>query len=112
MRALWVAGNEYLQETAPWSAIKSDPARAAVVVRTAINLVAVIAAASAPIIPFTAEKIAAALRETWPAPWPDAGALDAIPAGRKVATPDVLFRKIEPADLAAWSHRFGAPGGE
>jgi len=32
--ALWVLGNEYLQAAAPWTAIKSDPARAAAVVRT------------------------------------------------------------------------------
>ena len=31
---LWVLGNEYLQEAAPWTAIKTDRDRAAVVVRT------------------------------------------------------------------------------
>ena len=25
LRALWVLGNEYLQEAAPWTAIKTDP---------------------------------------------------------------------------------------
>ena len=39
LRALWVLGNEYLQEAAPWTAIKTDPERAAVIVRTALNLV-------------------------------------------------------------------------
>ena len=35
LRALWVLGNEYLQEAAPWTAIKSDPDRAAVIVACA-----------------------------------------------------------------------------
>ena len=31
LRAIWVAGNEYLQEAAPWSAFKEDPEKAALV---------------------------------------------------------------------------------
>jgi methionyl-tRNA synthetase len=110
LRALWAAGNEYLQAAAPWTAIKSDPERAAVIVRTALNLAALYARVSAPVIPFTAEKIAAALGEPWPADWPGADAgveLSRLPTGRRVATPEVLFRKIEDADVAAWSDRFG-----
>ncbi|HEY1447422.1 MAG TPA: methionine--tRNA ligase [Caulobacteraceae bacterium] len=110
LRALWAAGNEYLQAAAPWTAIKSDPERAAVIVRTALNLAALYARVSAPVIPFTAEKIAAALGEPWPADWPGADAgveLSRLPPGRRVATPEVLFRKIEDADVAAWSDRFG-----
>ena len=38
-RALWVLANGYIQEQAPWTTIKSDPARAAVTTRTALNLV-------------------------------------------------------------------------
>ena len=64
LRALWVTGNTYLQEAAPWTAIKTDPDRAAVIVRTAINLVALIARVSAPVIPFAAETIALALSRT------------------------------------------------
>src|SRR5262249_16852759 len=37
-RALWVAGNEYLQAAAPWTAIKTDQAAAAIGVRTGLNL--------------------------------------------------------------------------
>ncbi len=114
LRALWVLGNEYLQEAAPWTAIKTDPARAAVIVRTAINLVGLIARVSAPVIPFTAETIAAALGEAYPGAWPDAGAaaveLSRIPAGRAITTPPVLFRKIEETDTAAWAERFGGAG--
>jgi len=110
LRALWVLGNEYLQAAAPWTAIKTDRDRAAVIVRTAINLVCLYAQVSAPIIPFTAETIALALGETWPLYWPLSNAeaqLARIPAGRVFTTPPVLFKKIEEADLAVWSERFG-----
>jgi methionyl-tRNA synthetase len=109
LRALWVAGNEYLQEAAPWSAIKTDPARAAMVVRTALNLAALFARVSAPIIPFAAETIAAALGEPYPPTWPGsdvAAELSRVPAGRRITTPPVLFRKIEDAEVAAWTERF------
>jgi methionyl-tRNA synthetase len=113
LRALWAHGNEYLQAAAPWSAIKTDPDRAAVIVRTALNLAALFARVSAPVIPFTAEKILLALGEPWPAPWPSADAraeLSRLEEGRRITTPDILFRKIEEADIAAWSERFGGEG--
>jgi methionyl-tRNA synthetase len=110
LRALWVAGNEYLQAAAPWSAIKTDPNRAAVIVRTALGLAALYARVSAPVVPFAAEKIASALGEQWPPAWPGQDArveLSRLPVGRKVSIPEVLFRKIEDADIADWSQRFG-----
>ncbi len=110
VRALWVRGNEYLQEAAPWTAIKTDPERAAIIVRTGLNLAALFARVSAPFIPFAAEKIAEAFGETYPGPWPttDAAAeLGKLPAGRTIRAPDVLFKKIEDAQIAEWAERFG-----
>ena len=51
LRAIWVAGNEYLQEAAPWATFKEDPAPAAMQIRTALNLVRVYAVLSRPFIP-------------------------------------------------------------
>jgi methionyl-tRNA synthetase len=113
LRALWVLGNEYLQEAAPWTAIKTDPDRAAVVVRTALNLVGLFARVSAPVIPFSAEKIAEGVGEPYPPSWPslDAAAeLARIEPGRPIRTPEVLFAKIEDTQVAEWTERFaGAP---
>jgi methionyl-tRNA synthetase len=109
LRGLWVLGNEYLQAAAPWSAIREDPARAAMTVRTALNLAGLFARVSAPIIPFAAEAIAVALGEPFPPSWPSENAeaeLARIPAGRKVATPPVLFKKIEDTEIAEWTQRF------
>ena len=110
LRALWVVGNEYLQQAAPWTAIKTDPERAAVIVRTAINLVALFARVSAPVIPFTAEKIFDSVGEPYPPTWPSMNAeaeLTRLEAGRRISTPEVLFRKIEEGDVATWTERFG-----
>ena len=108
-RALWVLGNEYLTEAAPWTAIKSDPARAAQIVRTGINLVGLFACISAPFIPFAAEKIAEAVGEAYPPSWPSADAaadLARIEAGRPVKAPEVLFKKLEDAQMEAWTTQF------
>ncbi|WP_425990117.1 methionine--tRNA ligase [Brevundimonas sp. TWP2-3-2] len=108
LRAVWVLGNEYLQEAAPWTAFKTDVDRAAVGVRTGLNLVALFARIAAPVMPFSAGKIAAAVGETdlgWPAP--DAALLDQLPRGQTVAAAEVLFRKIEDVQVGEWSERFG-----
>jgi methionyl-tRNA synthetase len=101
VRAIWRLANAYLTEAAPWFAIKDDPARAATIVNTGINLVRVSALAAWPFIPSSAEKVLCSLGEAdGPVPWPK-GALSAIPAGRRIAVPPLLFPKIAVADLIA-----------
>ena len=110
VRALWVTGNEYLAEAAPWTAVKTDRDRAAVIVRTGLNLVRLFAAVSAPFIPFAATTIAQAVGEDAPAPWPDepaSKALARLTPSTPIKTPDVLFKKIDADMIATWSERFG-----
>jgi methionyl-tRNA synthetase len=110
-RALWVIGNEYLTQAAPWTAIKTDPDRAALGVRIGLNLVQLFAEVAAPFVPDAASRILAAFGRTlqdaaWPA-GPAAQLLDRLAPGRSVTAPEVLFRKIEDADIALWTERFG-----
>ncbi len=112
VRAAWVLGNEYLQVAAPWTALKTDRDAAAVGVRTGLNLVALFARLAAPILTFAAEKIAASVGATdlsWPSPDEDWTA--AVPVGRPVAHQGVLFTKIEDAQVAEWTERFGGAEG-
>ena len=112
LRQLWVLGNQYLTEAAPWTAIKTDRDRAAVAVRYGLNLVALFAKVSEPVIPFAAEKIALGVGETYPARWPaqdGTGLLTALEPGRPIQAPEVLFRKVEDAQVAEWRERFGGP---
>lgn len=112
LRSIWVAGNEYLQIAAPWTAIKEDRERAAAAVRCALNLIALFAALSRPVIPFTAEKLFAIFgldpdeASAWPAS--AAEALGRFKGGEKFTPPEVLFAKIEDDQIAAWRERFGA----
>ncbi|OYW35656.1 MAG: methionine--tRNA ligase [Brevundimonas sp. 12-68-7] len=111
LRAVWVLGNEYLQEAAPWTAFKTDVARSAVGVRTGLNLVALFARIAAPVMPFTAPTIAATVGEidlSWPSA--DQPLLDRLPRGQPVASAEVLFKKIEDSQVAEWSERFGGAG--
>ncbi|MBL0949091.1 methionine--tRNA ligase [Brevundimonas sp.] len=111
IRAAWVLGNEYLQVAAPWTAFKTDPERAATAVRFALNLVALFARLAAPVLPFTAPKIAASVGESdlsWPSA--DEDWLACVPVGRPVQAAEVLFRKIEDEQVAEWAARFGGEG--
>src|SRR6185436_19389557 len=98
LRAIWVAGNEYLTRAAPWTHIKTDRARAAAAVRMGLNLVHLFGHLAWPVIPSSAKKIHEAIQPA-PAiiPWPDkpmAQELDELEAGQAIQAPDVLFAKI------------------
>ncbi len=112
LRAIWVAGNEYLQAAAPWTAIKTDAQAAAVGVRVGLNLCALYAILAQPFIPDAAGAVLDALgvpadNRNWPSP-DDRGRFDALPRGHVITPPDVLFKKIEDSDVATWAERFGA----
>ena len=107
LRAIWVAGNEYLQSAAPWSTFKTDPETAAMQVRLALNLVRLYAVLSEPFIP----DAAAALMETMNTrdnTWPEdiATALGTLGAGHAFAVPEVTFRKITDDEVTEWQLRF------
>jgi methionyl-tRNA synthetase len=108
LRAVWVLGNEYLQVAAPWTVFKTDPVQAAASVRTALNLVALFARLAAPVIPSSAARIAVSVGAD-DLSWPESNAnlLDVLPRGQKVQATEVLFRKIEDAQVAEWAERFG-----
>ena len=112
-RALWVEGNEYLQRAEPWALMKSDPARAAAIVRFSLNLCRLYAIVSRPFIPDTSDTILRAFGiEDQAHDWPDAGrqefmaALSALPAGHPFAVPDNLFAKITDEAREAMAARF------
>ncbi len=112
LRGIWVAGNEYLQIAAPWTAIKEDKDKAAASVRCALNLIALFAALSRPVIPFTADKMFAifSLDPVEASRWPSsaAEALSRFKGGEAFPPPDVLFAKIEDEQVAEWREQFGA----
>ena len=107
LRAIWVAGNEYLQSAAPWSTFKEDPEAAAAQVRLGLNLIRLYAVLSAPFIPSTAARMMEAMQtsdDTWPSDV--AEALSHLTAGHEFSVPDVLFAKITDEQREEWQDRF------
>jgi methionyl-tRNA synthetase len=107
LRQLWVVGNEYLQAAAPWTAIKTDPARAAAITRFALNLIRLYAVVSRPFLPDASDAMLRALG-LGPEPWPAAAAeaLQTLPAGARFTVPDVLFAKLDDERREALETRF------
>ena len=107
LRAIWVAGNEYLQSAAPWATFKEDPETAAAQVRLGLNLIRLYAVLSAPFIPSTAARMMEAMQtsdDTWPSDV--AEALSHLTAGHEFSVPDVLFAKITDEQREEWQDRF------
>src|SRR5262249_2152049 len=114
LRAIWVAGNEYLTRAAPWTHIKTDRAKAAVGVRMGLNLVHVFAHLSWPVMPAMAKAIHEAIQpiagDGTIIPWPDrpmAQELDDLAPGQPIQPPEVLVAKISDEQIAEWKERFG-----
>ncbi|MEU6667024.1 methionine--tRNA ligase [Streptomyces sp. NPDC046727] len=115
LRALWSAGNSYLEEKAPWLEIKTDKEGAALTLRTAMNLIHLYAVVSEPLIPATAKTMRTAFSladDT--AAWvtaEEARALAFVPAGTPFTVPPVLFAKLTDEDLETYKERFGGEEG-
>ncbi|MFJ8507249.1 methionine--tRNA ligase [Streptomyces avermitilis] len=111
LRALWSAGNSYLEEKAPWLEIKTSPDGAALTLRTAMNLIHLYSVVSEPFIPASSK----AMRSAFALPddtaqWvtaDEAKALNSVPAGTPFTVPPVLFAKITDEDLESYKERFG-----
>ena len=107
LRAIWVAGNEYLQGAEPWAVFKTDPDRAAAIVRFALNLIRLYAVLAEPFVPDASSTVLDAMKDA-DAAWPtDVGTyLDGLKAGHAFTVPDVLFGKITDEERAALEARF------
>ncbi len=107
LRAIWAAGNEYLQEAAPWAAFKTDPERAAATIRFALNLIRLYAVLSEPFIPDASATILGAMK-TEARDWPDdvATAMNILTPGHEFTVPDVLFAKITDDARVEMEQRF------
>ncbi|MGW5332213.1 methionine--tRNA ligase [Streptomyces bauhiniae] len=111
LRALWSAGNSYLEEKAPWLEIKTDKDAAALTLRTAMNLIHLYAVVSEPFIPTSAAAMRAAFSlpddtATWTTR-EEATSLTSLPAGTPFTVPPVLFAKLTDEDLETYKARFG-----
>jgi methionyl-tRNA synthetase len=114
MRAIWVAGNEYMTRAAPWTHIKTDRAKAAVGVRMGLNLVHQFAHLLWPVMPDFARTIHECIQPVGyrggVIPFPDAPMaelLDDLTPGQPIKAPEALIAKISDEQVAEWKARFG-----
>ena len=112
LRRGWALANAYWEQSEPWKAVKADPAAAAVIFRTVINVLRVLAVLASPVIPASAGVVLEALGATergWPQADALADELGALAAGQPLAVPPVLFAKITDEQQAELVARFGGP---
>ena len=107
LRAIWVAGNEYLQGAAPWSVIKTNPTRAAAIIRLAMNLIRIYAILSLPFLPDASAHMMASIKsEDWAWPTDIKSAVQTLKEGHKFEVREILFRKITDEERSDWKVRF------
>ena len=93
-------GNRYLQDMEPWKVAKTDLPLTGAILNTAIQLCANIAVAAEPFMPFMSKHLRDMLGMS-EIRWNMLGSLDIIPEGSKLATPELLFEKIEDETIQA-----------
>ena len=87
-------GNKYITECEPWKVWKTDPKRVETILNISLQLVANLAIAFEPFLPFSSKK----LREMINLKnfdWAELGSTDLLEAGHQLAEPQLLFEKIE-----------------
>ena len=87
-------GNKYLADSEPWKVVKTDPERVKTILNLSLQLVANLAIAFEPFLPFSSEKLRGMLHIE-EAQWDRLGAIDLLPAGHVLGEPTLLFEKIE-----------------
>jgi methionyl-tRNA synthetase len=119
LRAIWVAGNEYMTRAAPWTHIKTDRAKAAVGVRMGLNLIHQFAHLIWPVMPSFARTVHECIQAVGGGgagyrggviPFPDAPMaelLDDLTPGQPIKAPEVLVAKITEEQVAELKARFG-----
>lgn len=87
-------GNRYITECEPWKVWKTNPKRVETILNISLQLVANLAIAFEPFLPFSSEK----LRKMINMPnfeWTQLGSTDLLKAGTQLGEPELLFEKIE-----------------
>ena len=87
-------GNKYITECEPWKVWKTDPKRVETILYISLQLVANLAIAFEPFLPFSSKK----LREMINLKnfdWAELGSTTLLEAGHQLAEPQLLFEKIE-----------------
>jgi len=95
-------GNKKFQDAEPWRLVKTDPAAAGALLRNLVFLVRDLGLLIEPFLPATAARIRAFVG-TASDSWDQLG----VTAGTfTIGAVEILFKKLEDADIAGWQARF------
>lgn len=106
--SLATEANRYLDDTAPWKAIKVDRERAGTSLYVTLTVINALKVLTAPFLPFSAQQLHEMLgfqgdvhQERW--------AMPGLSAGQALGTPVPLFDKLDEANLEEENERLGNP---
>ena len=87
-------GNKYITDGEPWKVWKTDPKRVETILYISLQLVANLAIAFEPFLPFSSKKLRQMLNiDSFD--WNQLGQTDILTPGHQLAEPELLFEKIE-----------------
>ena len=87
-------GNKYMTDCEPWKIWKTNPERVQTVLYVCLQLVANLAIAFEPFLPFSSEKLRKLIKLN-EAKWEQLGNTNILTEGWELAEPELLFEKIE-----------------
>ena len=87
-------GNKYITECEPWKVWKTDPKRVETILNISLQLVANLAIAFEPFLPFSSKKLREMINLK-DFDWAELGSTTLLEAGHQLAEPQLLFEKIE-----------------
>lgn len=98
-------GNKYLADEEPWKTIKEDEARTQTIMFVALQIASALATLSEPFLPFTSGKLKSILNiasSELETPWENiANKETLLPSGHQIGESELLFSKIEDAEIQA-----------
>ncbi len=93
-------GNRYITECEPWKVWKEDPERVKTILYVSLQLVANLAIAFEPFLPFSSKALRGMLNLN-SFEWESLGQTDLLKPGHQMAEPQLLFEKIEDTTIDA-----------
>ena len=87
-------GNKYIADTEPWKVAKTDMQRVETILNISLQLVANLAIAFEPFLPFSSKRLLNMLNVDH-YDWEQLGCTDLLAPGHQLAEPELLFEKIE-----------------
>ena len=99
-------GNKYISDTEPWKVAKTDMDRTATILNVSLQICADLAIAFEPFTPFSAEKLRRMLGS--PLDWKVLGQSDILKEGHQIGEAELLFSKVEDAEIQKQLDRLDA----